>query len=871
MAPGIPPVRIAFYQNHTQPRPLSVEDYDWEEAIEFFSEHTFTDCAPCPGGQACKKKFGEAISPGAPRAGTSRLDENVDFVSLLIYDFDHLSWAELHGISDRLEGLEAVLYSTHSHLSRGPDDVCVRIVLPLARALKPHEFRWVHRRAIERYQLEWFRSGVPVKTGADPSRKDLSGLYFLPTAPVGTEVLFSYEKGALLDLDELLNDCPEPGRLHVVPGAFLVDLPLPVSTVDMDSLRELLKNYKPSHPEKDEGLTISRKELVRRVFHQEALTRPEEGSVRRKSCHRIAKILAYHLPITTPVEAVVELVRPSVSKMPTFESDDAKDSLEERFLKVSDSWGEGIAERAVQDAKFEAERATDRARVQKLRDRLKLGSRRQEHAQDQQQSVQSEQGGPDELPSTASEPLTEGQVTDVLQCRVEQLNDALHYRIIKKVPVLMEFLANVVLILGLHPEWEGQLRYNEITKNIDVLGGPLEKYESTPAQLTTGTKLWLQSRYAANFNTTDVFDALVHIAKSNAYNPLRDYLNGTRADGVARIDTFLESYCGVSLVDVEGKDISEYVRKVSRRWLLSAVARAFTPGCKMDTVLILEGKTGIYKSTALKALGGPFFSDSKISIGGNDAMQLAGTNWIHEIAELTAFHASETEQQKAFFSSPVDQFRAPYDRVPFAHPRLACFVGSTNDDRYMNDATGNRRYWPVTCEKTFRIRELRRDRDKIWAEAVAVFKTGLTCLKCQSLNVWLPQPWYEQYAHERCEEHRWWFNNDENEMLETVNVHRLRADYADTIREYILRLSAENRREAYTLTEFAIDMLKLAPDRVQSQTSAIGRALKVLGFEKSRVIENGIQVRVFRLPELLMKAPKKPPAHMKLVKAEAAK
>jgi hypothetical protein len=251
-------------------------------------------------------------------------------------------------------------------------------------------------------------------------------------------------------------------------------------------------------------------------------------------------------------------------------------------------------------------------------------------------------------------------------------------------------------------------------------------------------------------------------------------------------------------------------------------------------------------------LGGEFFSDSKIAIGGNDALQLAGTNWIHEIAELTAFHASETETQKAFFSSAIDQFRAPYDRVPMKHPRLACFVGSTNEERYLNDATGNRRYWPVACVRPFRIRDLRRDRDLIWAEAVAVFKAGLTCLKCQALNAGLPGLWYEQHPHERCDEHRWWFDSEENEMLEAVNLHRLRAEYADTIREYILKLSKDNRRPHYTLHEIAIDMLKLAPDRVQSQTSAIGRALKVLGFGKERRRVGDAQVWFHLTPQELL-------------------
>lgn len=887
MSPGIPPARLAFYEDHKTPWDPLVEVYEWPAIVELLTQHEVTDCAalnghapgtPCPGGKACKAKFTLAFSPGVPREGKSRKDEHVEAVSLLVYDFDHLTRTELEGVCQRLEGLESLLYSTHSHEARGPDDCCVRIVFPLARPLLPHEFRFLRQTVIARYGLEWYRprldGGSPALVGADPNPKDLSRLYFLPTAPQerADRILAGHEPGALLDLDELLKGCPAPSARREAPPA--VDVPLASPTVNLDELRALLKSYKPKHQERDDGEPISRAELVRRVYQREPLVRAEEEGQREKSCHRVGKILAYLLPLSTPTEAVAELVRPSIIAMPVYDTDGPEDAIDQRFLKVDYSWRRGVQERVAMEAQLAAEREADKVRARKIREKFKRrgGSGGESIAASvtplllpEGAVLVGETGAaapplPPPPPPVAPEEPAPAEEPD------DEWEQLLIYRQTKAGPVLQSMLANVVLILSMHPEWTGLLRYNELSKDVEVKGNtPLDAYEHAPQIITTAVKNWLQARYECAFTTADVQDALLHVARSNAYNPLREYLLNVRPDGQPRIDAFLERYCGAATVDGDGHDISAYVRKVSRRWFLGAVARGLTPGCKNDTVLVLEGKTGIYKSTALKVLGGPFFSDSKLVIHDKDAMMHAGTNWIHEIAELAAFHAVETEEQKAFFSSPVDRFRAPYDRAMASYPRLACFVGSTNRDQYLNDDTGNRRYWPVFCERPFRLQDLRRDRDLLWAEAVAIFQAGRTCLRCQALNVAIGANWPEVYGHERCDEHRWWFDSAENDLLERINRPRLRASYADAIREYLLRLSPNVRREAYGIYEIATDMLKLPPDRVEGQAPAIGRALKALDFEKTYPREDGRRVTKYVTPPELLKAAKKMPAHLRVV------
>ena len=56
-------------------------------------------------------------------------------------------------------------------------------------------------------------------------------------------------------------------------------------------------------------------------------------------------------------------------------------------------------------------------------------------------------------------------------------------------------------------------------------------------------------------------------------------------------------------------------------------------------------------------------------------------------------------------------------------PRQCVFVGTTNQDEYLKDATGNRRYWPVACTQVD-LQRLREIRDQLWAEAMACYEAG---------------------------------------------------------------------------------------------------------------------------------------------------
>lgn len=205
-----------------------------------------------------------------------------------------------------------------------------------------------------------------------------------------------------------------------------------------------------------------------------------------------------------------------------------------------------------------------------------------------------------------------------------------------------------------------------------------------------------------------VTDAVIEFAMRNLRNELKEYVLALQWDGIPRIDTAFE--------DLFGLKRSDYSRDVSRNFFRSAIARAIWPGCKMDTMIVLEGDQGIGKSTVLEKLGGPYYSIMRDSPDSKDfAIVLAG-KWIVEIAELDVFLRASSTSSKRAMSTAVDTYRPPYGKHSLDHPRSSIFAGSVNRKDWNRDATGARRYWPVDC-KFARPDIAAANRDQYFAEA----------------------------------------------------------------------------------------------------------------------------------------------------------
>ena len=250
---------------------------------------------------------------------------------------------------------------------------------------------------------------------------------------------------------------------------------------------------------------------------------------------------------------------------------------------------------------------------------------------------------------------------------------------------------------------------------------------------------WLAQQYNLRVKASHVIEAVSVVAHDHAFHPVREYLEKLEWDRVPRIETWL--------TDVLGVQASEYSAKVGKRWLISAVARVMRPGCKADSVMILEGGQGAGKSTAMGVLGGEWFMDTPFALGDKDSFQAIRGKWIVELGELDSFNKAESTKAKQFFSASTDTYRESYGRRTNDVPRQCVFVGTTNQEEYLKDATGNRRYWPVFCNKVD-LEQLREIRDQLWAEALFCFEAGDI----------------------------WWVNKDESKMFAEAQDERFVVD-----------------------------------------------------------------------------------------------
>ena len=286
-------------------------------------------------------------------------------------------------------------------------------------------------------------------------------------------------------------------------------------------------------------------------------------------------------------------------------------------------------------------------------------------------------------------------------------------------------ITNAVLILENDPSIQG-IRFNELSGAVEVMGRlpwkrPNKYWRDVDEAQLYG---WIADQDGVQFPENRFSKALAIVTDKRRFNPLRDYIEELPEwDGVARVDTLL--------IDYLGAEDTAYTRAVTRKTLIGAIQRVLTPGCKFDTVLVLDGKPGIGKSTLLRKLGGKWFSDSLSLADTRDktaAEKLQGV-WIMEIGEMQGTRKADVDVMKGFISRQVDEYRAAYGRVVERHPRTAIICGTTNSTTgFLRDATGNRRFWPVSVNGgRLSVWDMTEEtRAQIWAEAMTYAAEGET-------------------------------------------------------------------------------------------------------------------------------------------------
>lgn len=284
-------------------------------------------------------------------------------------------------------------------------------------------------------------------------------------------------------------------------------------------------------------------------------------------------------------------------------------------------------------------------------------------------------------------------------------------------------LANIAAAMEGVPELAGVASFDEFARRVMLVRPPPWEKDFTPrpwrdaddAELLT----WLQSNGIPAAATSTVADAVRMVAERHSFDALADFLSGLEWDGRDRLTSWLTTY-----VDA---DESPLVQATGRAWLISAAARGLSPGCQADHVLVLEGPQGTRKSSAARILGGEFTQEHLPDFHSKDAAAALAGCWIVELSELAAMTRSEVEAVKSFITRRVDRYRPAYGRHVIEQPRRAVFMATTNEKRYLRDATGNRRFWPVKAGQ-IDLDGLAEAREQLLAQAVHAYRAG--------------EPWY---------------------------------------------------------------------------------------------------------------------------------
>jgi len=407
--------------------------------------------------------------------------------------------------------------------------------------------------------------------------------------------------------------------------------------------------------------------------------------------------------------------------------------------------------------------------------------------------------------------------------------------------VIKPLLTNALAVLRHAPEWAGVLAYNAFS---------LRAVTQQPApwpQSTTGANwsdfddsqlaAWLQ-RYGVAVNSRVAAEAAQTIAQENLFHPVKDYLETLAWDQTTRIETWLSAYVGA--------EDSTFTRAIGPRWLISAVARIYRPGCQADCVLLLEGPQGSLKSSTLRTLAGDnWFSDTISELGSKDSRLELHGNWIIEIGECDRIKRGDLERVKGFLTTRRDSFRPPYGRHTATFPRSCVFAGTTNDTSSFTDETGNRRFWPVRVGR-IDLEALTRDRDQIWAEALARFRAGASWwLETPELNAlatgeqakrYLPGIWDEQILT--------WCDDPRSRSK--------RLD--DRVGNQEEELPFDSNRDAVTVYDVLVHGLGKTLDRFMPHDVAqVSRCLTHAGWTqvpRCRVKGTGRRVRLYVRPEL---------------------
>lgn len=395
-----------------------------------------------------------------------------------------------------------------------------------------------------------------------------------------------------------------------------------------------------------------------------------------------------------------------------------------------------------------------------------------------------------------------------------------HHGLLRKRGEVAPCLANAHTVLGRMPQWVGVIAHDEFAERTVFRRRPPCMDDGPDTGEWTDyhdvmTSIWLQRVLGSEFQPVTVGRAVEALARGSRFHPVRDALRALPPwDGVPRLSEWLSDYLGV--------ERSEYSALVGTYLLRGMIYRVLKPGVKFDYCPVLEGAQGLGKSSVCRILGWHWFADTDLDLANKDSLLALPGHWLYEIPEMGSLMRAEERKQKSFLSRQEDEFRPPYGKRMVRVPRQTVFVGTTNEEEYLKDATGARRFWPVACGDEFNLDGLLESREQLYAEALADCDAG-----------------------ERC----WPTKEEQARLFDPEQRKRgMQEPFEDLLEQWVAEQTAP-----FSMATAATDGLKLSADKLTPAiVTRIGIALRKIGCARreNRLAADSSQRRLYISPSL---------------------
>lgn len=653
------------------------EYLSWPEFVERLGKTRRTEETMAQYDAADKPKQGEmkdgpAFVGGLVRGGRRKKDA-IDSRSFLTLDADYADDGFLFDVELVLGGTAYVVYSTHSHREHKPK---YRIIVPVGRDMTPDEYTAASRRIALQIGMDKF----------DHTTFDVARLMYMPSCSADAVPVFEVAEGEPLDVDGVLETYADWTNVASWPR-------------HPRDVKEVAAAGKRAQDPREKLGPIG---MLCRAFTI------EEG---------IAEFLGDMYEEGTMENRYTYLSGNSGNGLEVYpdqnlayshqDSDPAADQRSYNLFDLIRVHKFGHMDDKVHEntaiSKRPSHLAMERWTVsQPVVKRQMMAERQEAYAEfDGDDLGEDEAADPNawkdelELHHKTGKPLaTAGNVDLLLSNGVWK--DVLGYDAFGNTEVLLERLP-----------WRGRKR-------------PNRKYEPWLGADDKRLQHWLERVHDIKVTRT-IQNAFAEVVHRNEFHPIKQYIESVPWDGVPRAEQVFVQYLGA--------EDTMYVGQVTRKMLLAAVTRIYEPGAKFDQVLVLIGPQGAHKSTILAKLGREWFSDSLRTFDNKEAGEHLQNGWIFEIGELSAMNKADFEDVKAFLSKTEDRYRVAYDRQVSEFPRKCVFFGTTNNQEFLKDPTGNRRFWPVTVKPERATKNHWEDMgdtevSQIWAEVLSWYRAG---------------------------------------------------------------------------------------------------------------------------------------------------